>query len=209
MVIKVADIKGFTLLEVLIAVAVLSIVLGAIYTTFFLTHRALAGMDQSLVKIQESRALVETLKREIESALYDEEDAYTVFKMDDRDFYGRQASELTVTSFAPVVNGLAKISYHIEEKNDRLSITKTVTPAFQQKPEVNTIELLEDVESFTLEAAYKDQWVKTWDSSLSKTIPEEVKITLTLRTIRNGGEAQSVPPFVLSDTATLRVGRIL
>ena len=203
------DTKGFTLLEVLIAVAVLSIVLGALYSTFFLAHRALAGMDQSLIQLQESRALVDTLKREIEAALYAQENAYTLFKMDDRDFYGRQASELTMTSFSPVMKGLAKITYRVEEKNGQLSIVKTVTSAFSQEPEDSKIELLEDIESFMLEAAYQDIWVKTWDSSLSRTIPEEVRITLTLRTKNNEGEVQSVIPCALHDTAMLRIGRLL
>jgi len=39
---------------------------------------------------------------------------------------------------------------------------------------------MEDVGSFTVEVRYNGRWVKTWDSDLSKAIPEEVRISITL-----------------------------
>jgi general secretion pathway protein J len=203
------DTRGFTLLEILMAMAILSIVLGALYSAFFMAHKALAGMDQSLIHLQESRALVDTLKRELESALYSQENAYIAFKMDDRDFYGRQMSGIIMTSFSPHVKGLAKIIYRVEEKNGRLAITKSTTSAFSHGSEDSRIELLEDIESFMLEAKYEDKWVKTWDSAISGTIPEEVKITLIMRVKKGNGETPPAAPFTLFDTATLRVGRLL
>lgn len=201
--------KGFTLLEILVAMAILSVVLGALYSTFFLAHRALSGVDETLIKLQESRAFVDTLKREIESVLYSQERAYSVFKIDDRDFYRRQTSGLTMTSLSPLVKGLAKITYSVEEKNSGLAIMKSVASAFSKGSENNRVELLEDIESFTLEAIYNDTWVKTWDSSLSGNTPEEVRITLTIRIKNTDRDAQPAAPFTLFDTAKLRVGRLL
>ena len=51
--------KGFTLLEVLIAVAILSIVLTALYGTFFMSSRAMEDMDESTTKLQESRKAID------------------------------------------------------------------------------------------------------------------------------------------------------
>jgi len=86
---------GFTLLEILIAIAIMSIILVALYSTYLLAHKALFDVDKSLVKLQEARAFADILKREIESTLYSQANSYCVFKMDDRDFYGKQASSLT------------------------------------------------------------------------------------------------------------------
>ena len=58
--------RGFTLIEVLTAIAIMAMVLITLYSTFILANRALFNVDQSLVKLQESRAFVDTLKREIE-----------------------------------------------------------------------------------------------------------------------------------------------
>ena len=60
----------FTLIEILVAVAILSVVLAAIYSTFFLSHKAIEGMDESMVKFQEARRALDILRRELDSAFY-------------------------------------------------------------------------------------------------------------------------------------------
>src|SRR4030066_123364 len=85
---------GFTLIEVLIAVAILSIVLAAIYSTFFLSHRAIEGMDESMLKLQESRKAIDILRCELDSSYYEGKEVKTFFKIQDRDVYGKQASQL-------------------------------------------------------------------------------------------------------------------
>ncbi len=198
--------RGFTLIEVLITIAIMAMVLIALYSTFNLANRALFGVDQSLVKLQESRAFVDTLKREIESAFYSKDISYCVFKMDDRDFYGRQTSSLTVTSSSPLIKGIANINYAVEERNGILVITKSMVSALSQATEISRMDLLEDIESFTLQAKYQNAWVKTWDSSLSKITPDEVKIILTIRMKNREGEDKNALPFSIFETARVRVG---
>jgi len=198
--------RGFTLIEVLIALAIMAMILIALYGTFTLANRALFNADQSLVRLQEARAFVDTLKREIESAFYSKDISYCVFKMDDRDFYGRQTSSLTVTSSSPLIKGLANINYAVEERNGILVITKSMASALSQPAENNRMDLLEDIESFTLQAKYQNALVKTWDSSLSRITPEEVKIILTIRIKdRERGEKNALP-FSIFETARLKIG---
>ena len=204
-----ASIRGFTLLEILITIAIMSILLVALYSTYLLAHKALFDVDKSLVKLQEVRAFADILKREIESTLYSQANSYCIFKMDDRDFYGKQASSLTMTTSSPLIKGLAKINYIIEERDGVLIITKSMTSAFAQVTEENRVDLLEDIESFTLQAKYQDAWVKTWDSSLSKSVPDEVKITLTMRMTDREKESRSAASFSIFETAKLRVGSTL
>jgi len=198
--------RGFTLIEVLITIAIMAMVLIALYSTFNLANRALFSVDQSLVKLQESRAFVDTLKREIESAFYSKDISYCVFKMDDRDFYGRQTSSLTVISSSPLIKGLANINYAVEERNGTLVITKSMVSALSQATENSRMDLLEDIESFTLQAKYQNAWVKTWDSSLSKVTPDEVKIILTIRMKSREGEDKNALTFSIFETARVRIG---
>jgi len=197
--------RGFTLIEVLISIAIMAMILIALYSTFNLANRALFSVDQSLVKLQESRAFVDTLKREIESALYSKDISYCVFKMDDRDFYGRQTSSLTITSSSPLIKGLANINYSVEERKGILVITKSMVSALSQAPEASKMDLLEDIESFTLQAKYQNALVKTWDSALSMNTPEEVKIILTIR-MKNREEDRNALPFSIFETARVRIG---
>ncbi len=201
--------RGFTLIELVIAIAIMSVVLAALYSSFLLADRALVQVGESSLKLQESRAFVDTLKRELEAVRYSRDNSFCVFKMDDRDFYGRQASSLTMTTTTPLMKGLAKINYAIEERDGSLIITKSMVSAFSQEAEENRVDLVEDIESFTLQAKYQDTWVKTWDSSLSEIAPEEVKITLTMRMKSNKEEASSAVPFSVFETARLMVGRTL
>lgn len=170
--------KGFTLLEVLIAVTILSIVLTAIYSTFILSNRALKGIDESLLKIQETRKAIDILKRELDSTVYRSNNAFTFLKIKDRDIYGKQAAQLTFTTFSPLQPGLSKISYYIEERNKRLYLFKKVSSPYDTG-ETEGFDIIEDLESFTVEALYNNTWVKTWDSDINKGIPEEIRISLS------------------------------
>lgn len=196
-------------MEVLIAVAIFSLVLVALYSTFFLSYRALNVVDESLLKLQEARFFMDTLKREIESAVYSEDKPYTVFKIDDRDYYGRQASQIMVTSLSPLIKGLSKITYTVEERDGRLIIRKSMITAVTRASEDKGMDLLEDIASFTLEVKLNDRWVKTWDSRLAKSIPEEVKITLAVFIRNKEKEGDSGMPFSVSEIARPRIGRTL
>jgi general secretion pathway protein J len=170
---------GFTLIEILIAVAILSIILAAIYSTFFLSHRAIEGMDESMLKLQESRRAIDILRRELDSAFYREKESDTFLKIEDRDIYGKQAAQLTFTTFSPLRPGLSKISYYIEDKDGKLSLFKKIESPYS-KEETEGVDIIEDLEAFTVEAKYNDKWVKTWDTEIIKDKPNEIRIGLTI-----------------------------
>lgn len=170
---------GFTLLEVLIAVAILSIVLTAIYSTFFLSHRAIEGMDESMLKLQESRKAIDILRRELDSAYYKNDDANTFFKVLDRDVYGKQAGQLSFTTFSILRPGISKVTYYIEEKDGKLNLFKKVESPYN-KEETEGVDIIEDLEAFTIEAKYNDTWVKTWDTDINKKKPDEIRISLSM-----------------------------
>ncbi len=177
---------GFTLIEVLVALAITSIVVAALYSTFFLSHRSVDAVHGSLIRLQEARGVLDTLKREIESAFYENGKTYTTFKLDDRDYYGRQASHLSFTAFSPLLPGVSKIAYTVDDSKGRLILKKRIIPAYAPGRETKDVELMEDVGSFTVEVRYNGRWVKTWDSDLSKGIPDEVRVSITL--LSGGGQ---------------------
>ncbi len=171
--------KGFTLLEVLIAVAILSIVLTALYGTFFLSSRAMEDMDESMTKLQESRKAIDILRRELEAAYYKGDDEKTFVKILDKDLYGKQATQLEFTAFTTVRPGLSKISYYMEEKDKKRTLFKKIGSSFGKEESEGT-DIIEDLEEFTIEAKYQDKWVKTWDYGITKQMPDEIKISLSV-----------------------------
>jgi len=171
--------KGFTLLEVLIAVAILSIVLTALYSTFFLSSGAMEAMDESMTKLQESRKAIDILRRELYSAYCKEGDEKTFLKILDKDLYGKQATQLEFTGFTTVRPGLSKISYYMEENDGKRTLFKKIEASFG-KEESEGADIIEDLEEFTIEAKYQDKWVKTWDTGITKKMPDEIKISLSI-----------------------------
>ena len=194
---------GFTLLEVLIAFAITCIIMAALYSTFFISHKAVTSVDDSLLRLQECRSTLDVIKRELESCLYDGNKKYTVFKLEDRDFYGREASQLTFTSFSPLLPGLSKIAYTVEENDKKLTLKKSMVSAYSQPTEKPmSVPLIEDIQSFTVEALYNGKWVKTWDGELSN-LPEQIRITVSIY------PKKGAAPLTLSDIARPRVGKAL
>ncbi len=194
---------GFTLLEVLIAFAITCIVLAALYSTFFLSHRAVETVDDSLLRLQEARSVMDILKRELESAECIPGKDYSIFKLGDRDFYGKQASQLAFSSFSPLIPGLSKINYIVEEDEKKLVLKKAIISAYDKSGEAKPVGLIEDIDSFSVEVKFNDKWVKTWDSTLSNCPSDDIRISVNVSTKR--GE----PPISISDIARPRIGRPL
>jgi len=172
--------SGFTLLELLLAFALLSILLGALYSTFFLSHKAMEGMDQTLVKLQEGRMALDTICREIESAYDGKAGKNFIFKIEDRDFYGKQASKFALVTFSPLLPGTSTVSYDVEEIEGNLTLLKKIHSTHGSEAEGKGIEVLEGIQAFLVEARDGSGWVKTWDVSERKGLPDEVRITITV-----------------------------
>jgi general secretion pathway protein J len=172
---------GFTLLEVLISVAILSIVLTAVYSTFFLAQRAVDGIDESLVKLQEARRALDIMRCELDSSFFEKTDSGTILQVKDRDFYGKSASELTFTTFSVLRPGLSKVSYYIEERDGSLHLFKKIALPQKASEETDGVEIIENIEAFSIEAKYRDQWVKTWDTDINRDTPEEIRINFSFK----------------------------
>ena len=140
--------KGFTLIEVLIAIGILSIVLLSVYGTFFSVNRAVRFADSRVYRLREIRIFFDMIRKEIESAYLDPKDSRTFFGIKDRDIFGVQASELKFTSFVPYSAGLHYVEYGLDRK--KLTLNKKIgVPWEAGTPE--KVAVLNDVMGFKVE----------------------------------------------------------
>jgi hypothetical protein len=110
---------------------------------------------------------------------------------------------MVISTFTPLLPGIAKITYTVEENDGKLVLMKKIEAAYGKPLNTRSVPLMEDIESFTVEAGNNDKWVKTWDSAVSTGAPDQIRISVKIR-IKKEEE-----PFTISDLATLRVGTSL
>lgn len=173
---KVQGAGGFTLVEVLLALGLLSIVLAALYGSFFAAHRAVRSTEEELLRLHEVRTALDMLRKEVESAIpgKDEENPFLIR---DRDFYGRQASELYFSTHNSPLSGPGRVEYYVMEREAGLALIKRLIPPASDGEGAMEAEALEQVESFAVEAFQNGEWLRTWQNP---GLPEEVRITVTV-----------------------------
>jgi|GEM_PF-832724 prepilin-type N-terminal cleavage/methylation domain-containing protein len=193
--------KGFTLIEVLLAFAIMAIILAALYATFHLSHAATEGINDSLLKLQECSAALDVMRRETDSIFYSSENSKTLLKVEDRDVYGKQASHFIFTAFSPIRPGLSYISYSVEEKDGKRILFKNIQSAYKPETADRKVEIMEDIEAFMVEVLDGEKWLKTWDASQAGKVPEEIRITITV-SVKN----RKIP---VHETIRPKIGRAL
>jgi len=182
---------GFTLIEVLLAVFLLAMLLSAVYSAFFVIHDATSVTTGAVVSLQEARATMDLMRRELEAAF---DPLKHPVEVTDRDAYGKQTSMLVFNTHGSALAGGSRVTYSVNEADDgKLSLIKTVGPVGEDIISVSSgvaeVEAVEDVVSFSVEALSGDKWNRTWRKS---SWPEDIRVTLTIRL--HGAEV----PFVFT-----------
>ncbi|MBF0336719.1 MAG: prepilin-type N-terminal cleavage/methylation domain-containing protein [Nitrospirae bacterium] len=203
--------RGFTLVEVLVAVSLFSVISLALYNTYFLSERAIGGMDDYMWKLQESRELFETMRKEVESSFYSTNKDMGRFRVIDRDIRAQQTSGIYMTTFAGAGTSYKHVAYYVEEQtNKKLSLYKSVQPSGVNIPPVK-VEVVDNIRDFTVEVfddsaaniepgvADPKVAVKTWDTVINARMPTYIRTTLTIY-LRGA-------PLTLSETFYPRITR--
>jgi hypothetical protein len=159
---------------------ILTIVLLSVYGTFFSVNRAVDSTGSTMLRFREVRVFFDLLKREVEAAYLNtaKDDSGTFFKVKDRDIYGKKVSELEFTAFTPYGDGVFGIEYSVDREKNILY--KRALSSFQSG-DAEKIEVLDNVDAFQVEVNNGGRWVGTYDTQLTKKLPEAVRVILTFR----------------------------
>lgn len=203
---KMPNNKGFTLIEVLIALALLVILAGALYGTYF---SVVGAREKGGVRMEERRELSTTLGRlhdELSSAFFkaavpsaDPTTAKTQrfhFVVEDRDSFGKPASLLQFTAVTPPridpspASDLMVVRYSVQEKEEDqvLTLVREARDLYLDTSVASVpYPVMDRLEGFLVECWDGAKWVKTWDTTLNNQMPQKVRITITAK----GGETFS------------------
>jgi general secretion pathway protein J len=168
--------KGFTLLELLIAVSLVAVVLGAIYSTFFLSERAISAYRGYTIRLHEARRVLDILSKELKSTVYNTKDKRTAFVVKDRDIYGKQASEIEFTTVASP-EGPYRVSYYVKEDRDTKVLIKRLIYLNGNQMEVIACR---NIEFFSVRVYDGEKWYAQWSSEKSS-LPERIELSLAIK----------------------------
>lgn len=173
--------RGFTLIEVLIAVSLTAILLASLYSVFFSVAGAGSRAREEADRNVEAGRALERMASEVRSAYTRRGSPATFFKA------GKVRSHSTVsfTFFSyPVQAGdapksdLLAVSYSVERDGGRRHLVKEVwSPYFGEKM---TFRAVEDIKGFEVSLFNGKDWSKAWDSELEGSVPRAMTVKMTL-----------------------------
>ena len=201
--------KGFTLLEVLVSVAIMAIIMAALYGAYTSNLETIQLARQSGLVNQTARIILDRMSRDLESAFMtapaasgSEETPRTGLLGHDQEINGRPADRLSFTSLSHVPVGktglrtdLCEIGYHLEEDTEEESLIifrrdqavpdQDITAGGQPLELSGMIRGL-DVTFQDKEGEDFDTW-DTFEGAHKDVLPSLVKVTLTIKD-QQGGE---------------------
>jgi general secretion pathway protein J len=176
--------RGFTLIEVLLAVALAGVVVAALYGTFFSLTRAQERATEDSEARRELRGTLDLIRREVDGALFQRDDKRLRFVVEDRDRFGKPLSALELTCIAPPGGAGATdqilVRYRPIERSGRVLLARELKDLHHLGDPV-AYPQMERLESFLVECHDGSRWLRTWDAAVNGGLPKQVRVTVTVR----------------------------
>lgn len=195
--------RGFTLLELLLALALFAAIAAALYGTWFAVQKGREAVVEGMDRRRALRDTLDMLRRELSSTISGYGTGRPVFVVEDRDSFGRPASRLAFAAIAPPASGDGPVSdqlsveYGVSVSGDRLSLERAAKDLHHiDKPFRYAV--IDPIEGFLVECSPDGvKWVRSWDTAINMAMPKAVRVTFT---VREGGAARDY-----STIASLRI----
>lgn len=203
--------RGFTLLEILLAITLLGIVAAALYGSYFTVVRARERASEGIEARRELGGTLDLIRRECGSALYRRGDKKLRLVVEDRDSFGKPSSTLELTTLMPPgveqrkESGISLVRYQMRELDQKYNNSSRILTRSEQDLFFDTTDLkpypqMERISAFLVECYDGSKWVKSWDTALNNRLPAMIRITVQVE--ENG------KPYEFSMLAPLRVNRL-
>ncbi|BCR05986.1 type II secretory pathway [Desulfuromonas versatilis] len=178
---------GFTLVEVLVAVTITSLLLLSVYGVFTSVSRTKQRLESDGEGYHQARVLFDRIGREVRGAFFSSGSPGTLFKGGenaDRNKY----LELTTTAVTPQGSGgagIAVVQYELAldregQQERRVLLRREYSLSDSEGPERLPYRLATGIESMQLRFYSGSDWFEEWDAA-SQGLPHMVEVTLSVR----------------------------
>lgn len=179
--------RGFTLLELLVALVLLVMLSSTLYGTYFSVMRGSEAGRERTEPLRDARTVLDLLRRELAAVYFQRANERLHFVVEDRDVFGKPASILDFTAFTVPRTGsvpssdVMAVRYKPVEKDERQLILARQTRDIYLDVKPVSYPFTEQIEGFLVECYDGSQWVKSWDTALNGGLPKAVRITLLIQ----------------------------
>lgn len=178
--------RGFTLLELLLALALFAVIAAALYGTWFSVQKGSASVIEGMDRRRALRDTLDMMRRELSSTISGYGNGRPQFVVEDRDSFGRPASRLVFAAIAPPAAGAGPLSdqlsieYAVSVNDGRLALDRAAKELHHMEKPFR-YQVVEPIEGFLVEcSADGTKWVKSWDTAINMTMPKAVRVTLSV-----------------------------
>jgi len=179
--------RGFTLIEIMIAVVLLGILSAALYGSYFTVLNARERASEGMEARRELGSTLDLIRREFASApKFDRNDKSLRLVVEDRDNFGKPASSLEMTTLVPSSgqgrkeSGISVVRYRLEEKDKRFILTRREQDIFFESADAKGYPQMERISSFLVECYDGSKWVRSWDTALNGRLPAMMRVTVNV-----------------------------
>ena len=158
--------RGFTLIEVVMAVAIVGIIATVVYGSLWGVMRTINHAREKMELCQTARCILWRMSEEIGSCFINERNSFRGCDAKSNNYDGDSMSFRSIS----VMNqkGISEIEYYLDEETLCKSVDGRISP------------IVKSVDDFNL--CYFDglEWRENWDSSLEGRLPKMIGISLWL-----------------------------
>ena len=182
--------KGFTLVEILVAVALVALLLTTVYGVFNSVSAAKERLEAESEGYHQARVLFDRIGRELRGTYFDVQKKDTLFLGGTTTLDKNPYLELTTTAGTPYGGrngGISTVSYELrsdpeaEKGEDTRVLMRKEYSYFDPEGEKREgYRLADGIGEMKVRFYRKGQWVEEWNARTDGGLPELVEVTLSL-----------------------------
>ncbi len=187
------DLTAFTLIEFLIALAILSIIAAVSFTSFVSVRRTIDMGRRNNELMREIRAFVGRLDVELSGSLYIKGDSGTIFVSKREDLGQQRASSIIFTTIMPQTplelgkrGEVVRVEYEVSpsEAGDQYIALRKRIYLYSLPPREfdEPVEFIigEEFTSFLFRFKSDGRWFESWDTQSQDELPESIELVFSL-----------------------------